>query len=326
MGKRGGEMDAAAFGQMYEAFQDFHAYFGPLFVNGGGKVYHCGGEKVSHSCWLLTQIVPGRFDLGWSQNLVNLNGVNAKINRARECLQSLESDIEVFCADRRPQLIREAQQEIHIIRNDPPELLVDYSIRSGEIAYNLRSALDHIVQELVYVNGETPSSRNEFPIFREQDKYCKKAKAKLKGINQRHRELIDSFQPYQERGGVGTHLWMLNSICKIDKHRYLNVVNLHSCSTAHIDEDVDPALTQGQTGGLGLLTRLRGTGQEDKVKIDVATDVCFRDDELENASVGYGSEMEREDLKRPPVALALSCCLAAVKIVVHRLASETHTG
>ena len=30
MGKRGGEMDAAAFGQVYEAFRDFHAYLGPL--------------------------------------------------------------------------------------------------------------------------------------------------------------------------------------------------------------------------------------------------------------------------------------------------------
>ena len=101
------------------------------------------------------------------------------------------------------------------------------------------------------------------------------------------------FQPYQSQGGVGPHLWMLHSICNIDKHRRLNVVNLHSFSTAHLEGEVDPELTHGQTEGVGLLTLFRGTEQEDKVKIDVVVDVCFRDDELEDASVGYGSEIER---------------------------------
>ena len=31
MGKRRGEMDAAAFGQVHEPFRDFHSYFDPLF-------------------------------------------------------------------------------------------------------------------------------------------------------------------------------------------------------------------------------------------------------------------------------------------------------
>ena len=74
-------MDTSAFEQVYGAFQDFHAYFAPLFgrreardhsrhylqallvqsgerrnaenlsdVKGVDKVYHCGGEKLSHWC------------------------------------------------------------------------------------------------------------------------------------------------------------------------------------------------------------------------------------------------------------------------------------
>lgn len=74
---------------------------------------------------------------------------------------------------------------------------------------------------------------------------------------------------------------------------------------------------------MGLLALLKGTEQESKVKIDVVVDVCFRDDELENASVGYGSEIERSGLKRPPVVSALASCLAAVNTVVHRMAGET---
>ena len=111
---------------------------------------------------------------------------------------------------------------------------------------------------------------------------------------------------------------MLRSICNIDKHRHLNVVNMHSFLTAHVEGDVDLALTHGQTGGLGLLNTLRNTGEKDKVRIDAVVDVCFRDDDLEEASVGYGSAIEKEGLNRPPVVKALSSCLTAVETVVLR--------
>lgn len=61
--------------------------------------------------------------------------------------------------------------------------------------------------------------------------------------------------------------------------------------------------------------------QEDKVKMDVVVDVCFRDDELEHASVGYGSEMDRSGLRRLPVVSVLAACLASVKTVVHGMTS-----
>ena len=255
--------------------------------------------------------------------MLNLEGVSAKIERACQSLQDLESDIRGFCENHRLQLVREIQQGIHVVDSGPPELLIDYSIRAGEIAYNLRSALDHLVWQLVSANGKTPDRGNEFPIFLEEADYSKRARSKLKGTNRHHRELIAGFQPYQSNNGVGSHLWMLHSICNIDKHRHLNVVNLHSFSTAHLEGEIDPEVAPGQTGGLGLLTLFRGTEQGDKVKIDVVVDVCFRDDELENASVGYGSEIERSGLKRPPVVSALASCLAVVKTVVHRMAGET---
>ncbi len=202
----------------------------------------------------------------------------------------------------------EIQQGIHVVDSGPPELLIDYSIRASEIAYNLRSALDHLVWQLVEANGKTPDRQNEFSIFLEEAEYFKRAKSKLKGTSRHHRELIASFQPYENHDGVGPHLWMLHSICNIDKHRHLYVVNLHSFSTAHLEREVDPELTHGQTGGVGLLTLLKGTEQEDKVKIDVAVDVCFRDEDLENPSAGYGSEIERSGLKRPPVCVS-TCVL-----------------
>lgn len=272
-----------------------------------------GGSKPNLNCPVQDE----------ENDLRNLVGVNAKIGRASESLRKLESDIRGFCEDHRLRFVRELQREIYVVDSSPPELLIDYSIRSGEIAYNLRSALDHLVWQLVLVNGKTPGHRNEFPIFLEEAKYSKRGMSKLRGLSRCHRELITDLQPFQSRGGVGPHLWMLQSICNIDKHRYLNVVNVHSSATAHLEGDVDPELTHGRTGGLGLLTLFKGTEQEDKVKIDVVVDVCFRDDELETDSVGYGSEIEGAGLKRPPVVPALSSCLAAVKSVVQQLTGET---
>ena len=257
--------------------------------------------------------------------MLNLEGVNVKIARACESLGFLESDIRGFCEDQRRQLAIELRQEAQVIDSSPPELLIDYSIRAGEIAYNLRSTLDHIVWQLVSVNGEKPNRRNEFPIFLEKAECSKKAASKLRGMSPHHRAMIESFQPYRSNNEVGSNLWMLHSICNIDKHRHLNVVNLHSVSTAHLEGEIDPELTHGQTGGLGLLTLLKGTGQESNVKIDVVVDVCFRDDELESASMGYGSEIERSGLKRTPVLLALSSCLEAVNAVVLQFAGETNS-
>ena len=254
--------------------------------------------------------------------MLDVKGVDAKISRARECLQGLENDIAMFCEYQRRGLVFEIEQQVPIIiGNDVPELPIDYSIRVGEIAYNLRSALDHLAWQLVVDNGGTPSFQTGFPIVLEEDQYRGAAKQKLKGMNLHHIEMIQRFQPFQDHGEVGSHLLMLNSICNIDKHRRLNVVALHSSSTAHLEEGIDPELTGGTTGGLDLLDILRGTAQEDKVRIEVITDICFMDKELEAVSKGYGSAIERAGINRPPVALALSGCLTAVSFVVDRFTS-----
>ena len=256
-----------------------------------------------------------------------LEGVRAKIDRARDSLRSLESDIASFCEDERRKLLFEVDQRLPNRSLDAaPEALVGYSIRVGEIAYNLRSALDHLVWQLVIANNEKPCSRNEFPIFKEEATYKDNVVKKLRGVSSFLRELIEAVQPYQKDGGLGSHLWMLHSICNIDKHRYLNIANLHTYANAHLEGEVPPSLVpRGMTGGLGLLGILKGTEHEAKIKFDIIVDVCFRDDELEEASPGYDSELEREGIKRPPVRAALSACLMAVDTVVERIASPQGT-
>ena len=229
--------------------------------------------------------------------MLNLQGVNAKINRAQQCLQTLDNDIAEFCQyERRKHVFAMEQRLLPVLHSREPESLVDYAVRVGEIAYNLRSSLDYLVWQLVIDNGEKPTHRNEFPISDDKDKYHKMAHDKLKGMKQRHIRMIERYQPYQEVGGIGSHLWMLHTICRIDKHRYLNVVNFHSIVSAPVTED-------------------------GKVKPEAIVEVCFRDADLEKASVGYGSALEREGMNRPPVRSTLSDCLTAVKVVVEWLSS-----
>ena len=271
--------------------------------------------------------------------LLDLKGVNAKISRARECLQTLEADIVALCEHERHRRILEIKQSRPVIVSENiPEIPISYSIRIGEIAYNLRSAMDHLAWQLVFYSGGTPSDKSEFPISTRKEttkkQYREWAKDKVNGMAQEHIEVIEALQPFNKDSVVGPHLKMLHSICNIDKHRYLNVVAEHTREDIHLKEDADPNLTYPITGGQVLWDMLKGTKDEDKVEIEVITDVCFMDKDLGDASPGYGSAIEsamkspieREPIKRPPVAPVLWGCLTAVQFVVDTFNGGFLTG
>ena len=256
---------------------------------------------------------------------LEMAGVYAKVNRARDALSSLESDVAAHCEiDRRQQVMEIRQGALLPNGSDEPPVLHDFSARTGEIAYNLRSALDHLVWQLVLVNDHIPGHWNQFPIFQDEDEYQSAAKRRLRGLADRDQELIEGFQPYRENGGIGAYLWMLHSVCNVDKHRHLNVVNVHSSATASLEGDVEPGLIPpGTTGGLLLLDWLAGTRHEDQVRIDVKVGVCFMDNELEAASPGYGSALEGEGMKRPPVIPVLQSSLGAVVAVIEQVTGKS---
>ena len=173
-------------------------------------------------------------------------------------------------------------------------------------------------------NGEIPNYRTEFPIFRKESDYQARTKPKLRGLTDCQRRMIEGFQPFRDVGNIGPHLWMLHTICNIDKHRHLNVVSTHSIAGAHIEGEIPTGLSPPSiTRGLVLPVMLEGSGYEHLVKADTVVDVCFRDAELECASPGYRSPIETEGIiARPPVIPVLKSCLAAVENVVEQLSRE----
>ena len=164
--------------------------------------------------------------------MVDLEGVTAKIERAQKQLYSLDGEISRFCESQQRLIAHEIEKksgkQAWVFRGETPKVPVEYSIRMGEIAYHMRSALDHLVWQLAIANGQSPSNHNEFPVFRNHRAYVKAAKQKLKGLHPGAKSLIESYQPFHKHGGVGSQLWILHCLSNIDKHRHLNIAILYS--------------------------------------------------------------------------------------------------
>ena len=163
-----------------------------------------------------------------------LEAVDAKIDRARSEMRLLKADIAAFCEERARLIVREEcddEQERWVYRGDTPKAPIQWSIRAGEFAYNLRSAFDHLVWQLVEVNGGCPGRHTAFPIQDHPNQ--SNFKRDLRGVSPAAMEYIKSVQPYQtteqwylpDSDRVCRGLAMLHEINNMDKHRHLAIAN-----------------------------------------------------------------------------------------------------
>ena len=78
--------------------------------------------------------------------MVTLEGINAKLQRVQDQIEQLSRDIASSCEDQRSLFSEELRldigDKIWIFRGETPIVPIEYSIRLGEILYNLRSSLD----------------------------------------------------------------------------------------------------------------------------------------------------------------------------------------
>ena len=160
-----------------------------------------------------------------------LEAVDAKIERARSELRMLKADIATSCEERARLIVREdcGQQERWVYRGDSPKAPIQWSVRTGEFAHNLRSSLDHLVWQLVLANGRCPGRHTGFPI--QDQANPKKFKSNLRGVSLTATEYIKIVQPYHiteqeyqsDSDRVRIGLAMLHDICNMDKHRHLAI-------------------------------------------------------------------------------------------------------
>jgi hypothetical protein len=155
-----------------------------------------------------------------------LAGVLAKLNRAQEHLEALHSQLPAFL-DRKPHRFsaeldperRRYSMRVTILE-DPP---LEWSIIVGDIAHNLRSALDHLAWQLVIASGNKPSGGTQFPIFSTEPVSRNQRESwnrMVKGMRDDILLLIKDVQPYKAGDKANEHsLAALQSLSNEDKHR-----------------------------------------------------------------------------------------------------------
>lgn len=161
--------------------------------------------------------------------------IRVKIERAKQHLRNLEAVRDRFI-ETKPYLIESKHDpqtgyDIFSVTNvqTPP---ADIGIIAGDVIHNLRSALDHLAYQLVYVNGATHTKQTSFPIWDDATEYKAQRARKVKGMEQSAIDAIDATEPYQ--GGKGAGLWVLHYLDIADKHHAL-LTTLISLTGAHFE-------------------------------------------------------------------------------------------
>lgn len=163
----------------------------------------------------------------------SLDGIRAKLNRAKEHLDVLDEKISTYLANEPYRVVGEEHTAEGYINHTlwlevdafPPDDVWGPII--GDAVHNLRSALDHLAWQLALesVLAKTPW-RIEFPIILDDPASNPEVRGrfsgKLKLLRPDSHALIEAAQPYKT-GGSSHPLWLLQSLWNTDKHRVLHV-------------------------------------------------------------------------------------------------------
>jgi len=153
--------------------------------------------------------------------------IRVKIERAEKHLDELEAAVQLIGEatfktiglDHNPQT-GEPGLNFRPLNIYPPNI----PAIAGDVAHNLRCALDHLAFHLVMVGvsfGETPPEKWEdiqFPIFHSFESYEAGKGRRIQGARREAIEAIDALKPY--KGGCEP-LWLLRRLDNTDKHSFI---------------------------------------------------------------------------------------------------------
>jgi hypothetical protein len=157
-----------------------------------------------------------------------LDGPRLKLGRANVHLESLKEQVQRFIDGNPYGAVAEydGQTEKCVLRTQifvpPPQ---DWGIIIGDIAHNLRSALDQLVWQLACTQTATPFDKTAFPIFDVFTKYRDNGRIVIQNLTPRQKTLVRRLQPYHRGNRAIEHpLWLLQNINNTDKHRVIQTI------------------------------------------------------------------------------------------------------
>jgi len=175
----------------------------------------------------------------------DLTGMRAKILRADETIAKLETEENAFLAHNYHVVGRfdAAARAIAFTAFGEPSLPPRFAVLAGEVIHHLRSCLDHVVTQLVSVEGGTPDYRTEFPICRTPDAFKKaQQRGKIDGVSANAAKLIAAAQPYNaDPNPELSTILVLHDLDIVDKHRLVLIVvtTVLMAKTLGLDNKVD---------------------------------------------------------------------------------------
>ena len=125
-----------------------------------------------------------------------MDSTRAKIDRADEVAQNLNAEIDAFLrTNPNPYRIvgqlRNSNREYVFTGFGELVIPIRFSVLVGEVMYQLRTALAHLVSALVTAHGGTPSDKHQFPICSTREKFLEASKrGDIDGISLAARDLI----------------------------------------------------------------------------------------------------------------------------------------
>jgi hypothetical protein len=117
----------------------------------------------------------------------------------------------------------------------------EVSASAGDAIHNVRSALDHLICQLVYSEGNTISNQTAFPIFKSDQIDEATLQRRLAGTSHQAKDKIRSLEPYKD--GLGHHLWVLHELDIADKHHGL-ITTLFAVKNMSLNIDTSVAWRQ----------------------------------------------------------------------------------
>jgi hypothetical protein len=160
-----------------------------------------------------------------------LYGIRLKLDRAKEQIQSLRDELAEFDRSEPYRLAIQYDEEARVlsavVKIEKPIRGV-WGVQVGEIIHNLRSALDHLVFELViHCTGNLPTTHTQFPIFETEAGYNKRSAHRIAGVSEEVAALIRKEQPFVAGEDARSDpLWQLHELSNFDKHRTIHLTGV----------------------------------------------------------------------------------------------------
>jgi hypothetical protein len=171
-----------------------------------------------------------------------------KVARAEKHIVELRAALQAFYDTKPYEVASRPEPETgrlryYVTKADPvpPEIAAIL----GDIFHNLRSALDHLAQQLYFVGSGRSTARRKtcFLITETAKGFKAEQRDAFKEIRQDAIDAICALEPYSD--GKGADLWVLHKLNIIDKHRLILTIgsafrsmNLGPTITRHISEHI----------------------------------------------------------------------------------------